>query len=82
MNDIRERFIKNAEEFDSILVEVLSEYTRLQQENSKLKSMCRAAADEIDTYWNASGLEGYGPANLISRLRGRLPPDHYPGNKE
>jgi len=41
-----------------------------------LKSMCDAAAAEIEEQWSAHcDGEGYGPANLMYRLKGQSPPD-------
>jgi len=43
-----------------------------------LKSMCAAAAAEIEEQWDAHcDGEGYGPANLMYRLRSQMPPDIY-----
>lgn len=43
-----------------------------------LKSMCAAAAAEIEEQWSAHcDSEGYGPANLMYRLKGQSPPDLY-----
>lgn len=45
----------------------------------KLKSMCRAAAAEINDQWHwHCADDGYGPVNLMARLEGKLPPDLYP----
>ena len=44
----------------------------------KLTSMCRAAATELESQWGAHcGSEGYGPINLLARLKGDTPPDYY-----
>jgi len=57
---------------DSILDKVI-------EENRKLTSMCRAAAEEIEDHWEAHcNEEGYGPINLVSRLNGKLKPALYP----
>jgi len=46
-----------------------------------LRSMCRAAADEIMEHWAAHcDAEGYGPCNLHARLSGKIGPDLYPGH--
>lgn len=43
-----------------------------------LDSMCKAAAVEIEEYWESHcDEEGYGPGNLLSRLNGKLPPSIY-----
>jgi hypothetical protein len=43
-----------------------------------LKSMCAAAAAEIEDQWSAHcDGDGYGPANLMYRLKGQSPPDLY-----
>lgn len=44
-----------------------------------LRSMCRAAAAEIQKHYDAHcDAEGYGPCNLMARLTGRLGPALYP----
>lgn len=44
-----------------------------------LRSMCRAAAQEIDEHWEAHcDEEGFGPCNLVARLSGKIGPDLYP----
>jgi len=59
---------------------VLDMFDELTTENRVLKSMCRAAADEIDQHWESHcDEEGYGPASLMARLTGKVPPDLYPG---
>lgn len=46
-----------------------------------LRSMCRAAAEEIMEHWEAHcDAEGYGPCNLHARLSGKIGPDLYPGH--
>ena len=51
----------------------------LKTENRKLRSMCKAAAAEIDDHWHAHcDDDGNGPVNLMARLEGKLPPDLYP----
>ena len=46
-----------------------------------LRSMCRAAADEIMEHWAAHcDDDGYGPCNLHARLAGKIRPDLYPGH--
>ena len=53
---------------------------QLNAENRKLRSMCKAAAAEINDQWNCHcDDDGYGPVNLMSRLEGKLPPDICPG---
>lgn len=48
-------------------------------ELDKLRTMCKCAAAEILEHWEAHcDGEGYGPRNLIGRLKGDLPPDYYP----
>ena len=47
-------------------------------QNIKLRSMCKAAAAEIDSKWDAHCIDGFGPSNLVSRLEGKLKPDFYP----
>jgi hypothetical protein len=43
-----------------------------------LRSMCRAAADEISRAWTAHcDGEGYGPSNLMRRLEGGFAPSLY-----
>jgi len=55
-------------------------YDALVTENRMLKSMCQAAAAEIEQHWESHCDEdGYGPANLMARLTGEIPPDLYPG---
>lgn len=40
--------------------------------------MCRVAGELIkENYDVFCNEEGYGPANLVSRLRGQIPPDFY-----
>ena len=44
-----------------------------------LRSMCKAAAAEIDSQWKAHcNADGFGPMNLQLRLNGDIPPDIYP----
>lgn len=51
----------------------------LEDENRKLRSMCKEAASEIAEVWEAHcDHMGYGPTNLMARLEGKLPPDFYP----
>jgi hypothetical protein len=51
----------------------------LEIENIMLRSMCKAAAREIELHWDAHcDEEGYGPINLLSRLNGDFRPDLYP----
>ena len=41
--------------------------------------MCKAAAAEIEEHWKAHcDKDGYGPINLVSRLKGEMKPDLYP----
>lgn len=55
------------------------EFAKLQEENRRLRSMCKAAAAEISEAWEAHcDDDGYGPVNLLARLEGKLPPDLYP----
>jgi hypothetical protein len=50
----------------------------LEAENIALRSMCAAAAAEIEDHWEAHcDDEGYGPANLMYRLKGQSPPNIY-----
>lgn len=52
--------------------------TRKLNENDKLSSMCRRAADEITEFWDSHcNADGTGLTNLVSRLRGDIPPDYY-----
>lgn len=47
-------------------------------ERDKLRSMCVAAANEIEKHWDAHCDEdGYGPINLLDRLKGKAPADYY-----
>ena len=47
-------------------------------EAKKLRTMCKAAAAEILEQWeHHTDKDGYGPANLISRLQGDFKPDFY-----
>lgn len=65
---------------EQIHADLFDEVRRLKEENRKLKSMCKAAAAEIEEYWEAHcDAEGYGPVNLVSRLSGKLKPALYPG---
>jgi hypothetical protein len=55
-----------------------SHYCTCHKEIDKLKSMCKAAAAEIESRWeHHCDAEGYGPTNLLARLRGDVPPDYY-----
>lgn len=59
------------------------EIERLRDIAIKLGTMCRAAAAEIDEYWDCHCDEqGLGPINLVSRLNGRLKPALYPMYQE
>ena len=52
----------------------------LEAENIALRSMCWAAAKQIEEQWeHHCDEEGYGPRNLIARLNGTLAPDLYGG---
>jgi hypothetical protein len=58
----------------------VSEIASLRFEIRKLKSMCKAAADEIDSQWeHHCDKDGYGPVNLMGRLEGKMKADLYPG---
>jgi len=49
------------------------------EEIRKLRSMCKAAAAEINDQWHwHCDDDGNGPVNLMARLEGKLPPDLYP----
>ena len=51
----------------------------LEAENRKLRSMCKAAAAEINDQWHwHCDDDGHGPVDLMARLEGELPPDIYP----
>ncbi len=53
--------------------------TRALNDRDKLRSMCKRAAAEIDKHWESHCNEnGLGPSNLLSSLRGDMPPDYYP----
>ena len=59
-------------------VELHKEKEALECKVIALKSMCGAAAVEIEGQWNAHcDGEGYGPSNLMYRLKGQMPPDLY-----
>ena len=56
----------------------MTELEKLRFENLRLVSMCRVAGWMIRSkYDHFCDEEGYGPANLCSRLEGRIPPDFY-----
>ncbi len=56
----------------------MTEIEKLQFENLRLLSMCRLAGEMMAQKFEAfCGEDGYGPANLVSRLRGQIPPDFY-----
>ena len=52
----------------------------VELENIKLRSMCKAAAAEIDSQYAAHcDSDGYGPVNLLDALEGKTKPQLYPG---
>ena len=49
--------------------EAAAELRRLHAENDRLRTVMVAAAEEIDSHWEAHcDSEGYGPVNLMRRL--------------
>lgn len=53
----------------AVCAEAAAELRRLHEENSKLRTVMIAAAEEIAEHWDAHcDSEGYGPANLMHRL--------------
>ena len=49
--------------------EAAAELRRLRAENDRLRTVMVAAAEEIDSHWEAHcDSEGYGPVNLMRRL--------------
>lgn len=74
----------------SSLQDLVEQNVVLQSENGKLRTlliehitMCRVAAKEISDHWEAHcDEEGYGPINLLLRLRGEIAPDIYPAYEE
>ena len=78
------RALANAEIDDhSLAGEAADEIDRLRDENRKLRSMCKAAAAEIEEHWASHcDAEGYGPSSLVSRLKGELKPCLYPAYDE
>lgn len=62
-----------------MVTDLIKRIAELEDENRKLRSMCKAAAAEIAEVWDAHcDPLGYGPTDLMARLEGRLPPDLYP----
>jgi len=54
-------------------------YENAEAETIALRSMCRAAAEEIMEQWPAHcDDEKFGPCNLVARLCGDISPDLYP----
>lgn len=63
---------------EAALVDVTRLLHKTEKENIKLRSMCIAAAEEIEAHWSSHcDNEGYGPINLVSRLKGVTPPGMY-----
>lgn len=72
--------LEDSRQLEAAIVLIRDVLPKVKEENRKLRSMCKAAAAEIDEHWQAHcDKDGYGPVNLMSRLEGRLPPDLYPG---
>jgi hypothetical protein len=56
----------------------MDEISKLKIENLRLHSMCRVAGELIkENYQVFCDKDGYGPDDLVSRLRGQIPPDFY-----
>jgi len=56
------------------LLKSAAELRRLHEENENLRSVMIAAAEEIDSHWNAHcDDDGYGPVNLMHRLEKGIP---------
>lgn len=66
-NQLKEKVVQLRKEYSKELDKRIA----FQEENKKLKSMCKRAAFEIEED-NITK-----PNNLISRLKGELPPDYY-----
>lgn len=66
------------EEWKKLITRTMTENEKLKFENLRLVSMCRMAGALIHKHYNVfCDEEGYGPANLCSRLVGKIPPDGY-----
>lgn len=54
-------------------------WVEAQRELMQRRTMCKAAGAEIEKHWAAHcGPDGYGPINLLNRLKGITQPDLYP----
>lgn len=59
-------FVPALTEVEALRIEV----RRLEEEITRLRTVMHAAAEEIGEHWDAHcDLEGYGPSNLVRRLR-------------
>lgn len=68
---------------EAALVDVARLLDKMEKENAKLRSMCIAAAEEIETYWDAHCDDaGCGPINLVDRLKGVTAPYLYDNHQE
>ena len=74
----RLRALGNAEHDDlDVAHEAADEIERLRAEPAALKTVMIAAAEEIAAHWDAHcDAEGYGPQNLLRRLKAGIPSEY------
>ena len=78
MCDLARALERERDEWRGKAVDLHKSNVALECSGIALKSMCAAAAAEIEEQWEAHcDSEGYGPANLMYRLKGQMPPDIY-----
>jgi len=72
--DLRDLVLDEAADWAGYRVQDLEkELIEAKQEITRLESLCGAAAEEIEENWNKlCDEEGYGPCNLLNRLKGNI----------